>query len=174
MGLKTKKLQNHTSKYFDEAWKIYEDSFPTVEKRTLSEQKYIINDKRYTANVFLDQEKVVGILFYWEFQEHTFIEHFAVSPFYRGNSYGSSILLDFLEKHNNVVLEIELLHDDISKRRYEFYKRFGFMLNEHKHFQVPFRKDAKELELLLLSLNRPILKKEYKNLYEEMKESLSV
>lgn len=174
MGLKTQELQNHTSRYFDEAWKIYEDSFPSVEKRTLREQKKIMSDKRYSTKVFLDQENVVGILFSWKFKKYIFIEHFAVCSLSRGNSYGSKILSDFLSKHDNVFLEIEPFSDHNSKRRYEFYKRFGFVLNEHKHFQVPFRKGAKELELLLLSLNNSISNKEYKNLYEEMKEALSV
>ncbi|NQY54683.1 MAG: hypothetical protein HRT42_14060 [Campylobacteraceae bacterium] len=51
-------------------------------------------------------------------------------------------------------LEIDLICDDITLRRYEFYKKLAFYKYEYNHFQIPFRKDEQKLELLILSNNK--------------------
>lgn len=172
--MKTLDLKNCDKKYFSQAWELYENSFPIEEKRTPKEQEIISKDERYNPIIFLKDDEVVAILFFWQYEKHTFIEHLAISHKLRGQSYGSKIIEDFLEKYKNVVLEIELISDEITQKRFNFYKRFNFIINDYKHFQIPFRKDAKELELLILSHNNKLEKTEYEKLYFEMKNSLSV
>lgn len=172
--MKTLHLKNCEKNYFLEAWELYENSFPKEEKRTLAEQETILKDERYNPTIFIKDDEVVAILFFWKYSNHTFIEHFAISQKLRGQSYGLKILEEFLENHKNVVLEIEPIFDEITQKRFDFYKRFDFIINDYKHFQIPFRKDAKELELLILSHKNRLEETEYEKLYFEMKNSLTV
>lgn len=174
MDFETVNLKDFQHRYFEEAWNLYESSFPLEEKRTLEEQKIIAKDKGYKTIAVIKDGKVLAILFFWIFDKYTFVEHFAVNSTFRGKSFGSKILKDFLSKYENVVLEIELLKDETSKRRFDFYRRFEFVPNEYKHIQVPFREDSKELQLLLLSQKKSLSQEEYDYLYFQMKNSLTV
>ncbi|PIF04780.1 MAG: GNAT family N-acetyltransferase [Arcobacter sp.] len=172
-NLKIIDLKDCDKNYFDKAWDIYISSFPSYERRTLSEQKLILEDKKYEARIFIKDNQVLAILFFWHFSKYTFVEHFAINKSFRGQSYGSKILKNFMEEYKNIILEIEPIKDEISEKRYKFYEKFGFLKNEHIHFQVPFRKGDEKFELLLLSLKK-LEKKEYQNLYKEMKNSLCI
>lgn len=173
MNLEIIKLNNTNNKHFAKAWQLYIDSFPIEERRTLIEQQDISNKKNYTALGFIEKENFIGILFYWNFKDYIFLEHFAINPSLRGKSYGSKILTTFLSKNENIVLEIEPIEDEITQKRFDFYKRFDFRINDYKHFQIPLRKGEKELKLLLLSQGKYLSKEEYHHLYELMKINLS-
>lgn len=160
------------SDLFYKAWELYETSFPKIERRNINEQKQIQNDSRYKTYAYLDEDNFVGIVFYWDFDKFRFIEHFAVNPSFRGKSYGSKILESLLNTSNDVVLEIELISDEISKKRLRFYEKFDFKVNDFKHYQVPFREEQESLELLFLSHGRVLSKDEYEELYSQMKASL--
>lgn len=172
MNILIKNLKS--SEFFDEAWKLYEESFPESEKRTLEEQKILEENLKYNTLGFIDNNKLVAILFYWDFSTHNFVEHFAVNKELRGKSYGSKILEIFLSSHKNVVLEIEEIYDLISEKRLRFYEKFGFVVNDYEHYQVPFRKNQDELKLLFLSHKNYLSKQEYTNLYSEMKKYLTI
>lgn len=174
MNLKIINLKDCEKDYFYKAWELYKSSFPSEEKRTIKEQNIIVKNKKYNPIAFIKDENIVAILFFWSFTQHTFIEHFAVNPTLRGQSYGSKILEDFLSRHNNCILEIEPLSDHITKKRFDFYKKFDFVINEYKHFQIPFRQKSPKLELLLLSYKDKLTKNEYDKLYLQMKNSLTV
>ncbi len=160
------------SDLFYKAWELYETSFPKIERRNIDEQKQIQNDSRYKTYAYLDENDFVGIVFYWDFDKFRFIEHFAVESGFRGKSYGSKILNSLLDRNKQVVLEIELIRDEISKKRLRFYEKFDFKVNDFKHYQVPFRKEQESLELLFLSHGRVLSKDEYEELYSQMKASL--
>lgn len=160
------------SDLFYKAWELYETSFPKIERRNINEQKQIQNDSRYKTYAYLDEDNFVGIVFYWDFDKFRFIEHFAINPSFRGKSYGSKILESLLNTSNDVVLEIELISDEISKKRLRFYEKFDFKVNDFKHYQVPFREEQESLELLFLSHGRILSKDEYEELYSQMKASL--
>lgn len=174
MNLKIDNLKNCNEKYFNKAWELYESSFPIEEKRTKDEQYIILKKENYNPTIFIKDEIVVGILFFWDFDKYIFIEHFAINPLLRSQSYGSIILEYFLSKYKNCILEIEQIDDEITKKRFNFYKRFDFVINKYKHFQIPFRKDSKKLELLLLSHKNHLTKFEYEDLYTNMKNHLTI
>ena len=162
------------SDLFYKAWSLYETSFPAIERRSLEEQKQIQNDSRYKVHAYLDDKTFVGIVFYWDFDKFRFIEHFAVDSGFRGKSYGSKILNSLLNSDKEVVLEIELINDEISKKRLKFYEKFDFKVNDFKHYQVPFRQKQESLELLFLSHKRVLTNDEYEELYTQMKASLGI
>lgn len=169
-------LENKKNKYFDKAWQLYSDSFPEIERRTLEEQEEILDDENFYMTCYVEDEVLISIVFFWKInainKTYTFLEHFAVNSELRGKSYGSKILEKFINDNKNIVLEIEPIIDEITQKRLNFYEKFGFVVNSYEHFQIPFRKDAKELKLLLMSQEKPLLKEEYKRLYESMKKSL--
>ncbi|NVJ53306.1 MAG: GNAT family N-acetyltransferase [Campylobacteraceae bacterium] len=169
-------IESINNKYFNKAWQLYLNSFPEIERRTLKEQEEILNDKNFKMSCYIKDELIISIVFFWKINVknkiYTFLEHFAVNKQLRGQSFGTKILQEFIEKNKNIVLEIEPIVDEITKKRLRFYERFGFVVNSHEHFQIPFRKDAIELKLLLMSQKNTLSKQEYKELYESMKKSL--
>lgn len=172
--LKSYQLNKLEDRHFQEVWKLYEMSFPKEEKRNISEQKVIFKDERYCAQYFWEDDTLIALLFYWQFDEYAFVEHFVINALYRGKSYGSKILRDFLQKHKKIFLEIEPVCDVMSEKRFHFYKRLGFVKNELKHYQVPFREGAAILPLTLLSFPQKISSQIYKNLYQKMQQALFV
>ncbi len=165
-------LNETKGNYFDKAWEIYLNSFPREERRTLEEHKKILKNDAYKASCYLDGNKLIAIVFYWHIKGYTFLEHFAVDNQLRGKSYGSKVLNEFIKSNENIVLEIEPIKDEISQRRLNFYERFGFVLNEYTHYQIPFRKEDKKLELLLMTYQNRLKEEEYKFLYEQMQKTL--
>lgn len=172
--LKSSQLKTLEDTYFQEVWHLYETSFPKEEQRNIFEQRVIFKDERYYAQYFLENDTLIALFFYWQFDEYIFVEHLAINALYRGKSYGSKILKDFLQKHKKVFLEIEPVCDVMSEKRFHFYKRLGFVKNELKHYQVPFRKDAVILPLTLLSFPKKLSFQTYQNLYSKMKQALFV
>ena len=166
-------IENQNNKYFEKAWQIYEDSFPQEEKRTLKEQLKLFNKKSFTMLCYVEDEIVLAILFYWQIQRYTYLEHFAVNSTQRGRSYGSKILQEFINNNQNIILEIEPIVDETTQKRLDFYQRFDFKVNNHIHFQVPFRKDAQELKLIFLSHKNLLSVEEYTTLYQTMLEKMS-
>ncbi len=165
-------IKNKDDKYFDEAWQLYLDSFPEIERRTLSEHLEILEDKSFNMTCYVEEETLISILYYWQISSYTFLEHFAVNSKLRGQSYGSKILGEFIKDNKNIVLEIEPIVDEITQRRLNYYERFDFVVNEYEHFQIPFRKDSKKLRLLLMSQNQVLSKKEYEGFYKSLEKSL--
>jgi len=165
-------IENKKNKYFEKAWKLYLDSFPEIERRTLEEQEEILTDKNFKMTCYVEDDVLISIVFYWKISSYTFLEHFAVNSQLRGQSFGSKILQKFINDKKNIVLEIEPIVDEITQKRLKFYKKFGFVVNTHEHLQIPFREGAKELKLLLMSQEKTLSQQEYKVLYESMKKSL--
>lgn len=167
-------IDNQNSKYFERTWQIYEESFPVEERRTLEEQIQLFDKKIFKMLCYVENETVIAIVFYWTLEQYTFLEHFAIDSTLRGLSYGSKILQEFLKNHSyDIVLEIEPIVDTMTQKRLRFYERFGFVVNSHTHFQVPFRKDAKQLQLLFLSFKKQLSLDEYNALYQIMQKNLS-
>jgi len=166
-------IENQNNKYFEKAWQIYEDSFPQEEKRTLKEQLKLFNKKSFTMLCYVEDEIVLAILFYWQIQRYTYLEHFAVNSTQRGRSYGSKILQEFIDNNQNIILEIEPIIDEITKKRLDFYERFDFRVNTHIHFQVPFRKNDQKLKLLFLSHKKVLSDNQYTTLYQMMLQEMS-
>lgn len=166
-------ITNSDEIFFKQAWNIYLESFPSIERRTIDEQKKLINKDNYKMLCYIENDIVLSIVFYWKISTYTFLEHFAVNSKIRGKSYGSKILERFIEDNENIVLEIEEINDEISKKRLKFYEKFNFVLNEHEHYQIPFRNGEEELKLLLMTYKRSLYEDEYKDFYKQLLKTLN-
>ncbi len=153
-------------------WKLYKSSFPKEERRTSKEQQLILNKANYHPMVYIKDQQIIGLLFYWEFGAYTYIEHFAIAEHLRGQSYGSLIFKDFIKNRAQVFLEIEPVCDTITEKRFQFYKKLGFVLNPHKHLQIVFGKHTPQNFRLDILSKQLISEDDYKKLYTQMQKEL--
>jgi len=166
-------IQNKNDLYFEKAWQIYLEAFPKKERRTLKEQEKLLEKSNYKMLCYVKEDILIAIVWYWDIDSYTFLEHFAVSNKLRGQAFGSKILNEFIKNNENIILEIEPIVDVVTQKRLEFYEKFGFVINKHEHFQVPFRKNAPEIKLLFMTQNTIMPKNDYEKLYERMKSILN-
>ena len=157
------RIYSITNKYFNDALKIYKNSFPEFEQRTLESQIEVLNHNQYYCCVILENNLLIGILFYWKYEDYNYIEHFAILSNLRGQNYGSNILKKFCENNSNTLLEIDPPIDDISIKRLNFYSNLGFKLQEFEHIHPPYRKNYTGHKLKMMSFNKDLSIDEYNN-----------
>lgn len=151
-NLKRILVNSSKDKYFREAWELYSSAFPIDERRELKVQEQILGHEDFNFEIILDENGFVGFLTWWKFKNLIYIEHFATLGIYRGKGYGKKILQGFLsERSESIILEVELPHTEIDKRRIGFYERLDFKLNLHKYQQLPYRKNGAKVDLLIMS-----------------------
>ncbi|MCD8043355.1 MAG: GNAT family N-acetyltransferase [Tannerellaceae bacterium] len=150
---------------------IYNSSFPLHEQRTEEQQIKAFAHPAYRLQIITENENLLSFISYWEFDSYIYIEHLAVNPEFRGNNRGSQLLQDFTSgQPKTVLLEIDPLIDDISHRRFEFYKRNGFYDNPYPHFHPPYRQEFSAHELIVLSHSKQISRKEYEQFKTDLEE----
>lgn len=141
---------------WEKAWDIYNNSFPIFEQRTKGDQIEAMKDDMFECRVYVKDNDVVGILFFWQYDIYRYIEHFAINPQLRGQNYGSEILMEFCNSNHTTFLEIDLPIDEVSINRLHFYERLGFKMNEFDHVHPPYRKGFDGHSLKVLSFNKYI------------------
>lgn len=146
---------------FKDAMKIYNNSFPIFEQRTLENQMEALKNPDYYCTVICDKNKLVGLLFYWQWNIYQYVEHLAIAEDLRGQNYGSRILKEFCKINKLIILEIDPPIDDISLKRLNFYAKLGFKMQSFEHVHPPYRKDFEGHKLKVLSYNTDLNLKEY-------------
>ena len=127
---------------FAQLWKLYNDSFPRVERRTLEHQKTALRSELYSLLAYTDEGKFVGLVGYWEFDSYVYIEHLCVDPSLRSGGYGSRIMKHLCgSTDKTVILEIEPVVDEPTARRFRFYEKLGFRTNPYRHTQHLYHED---------------------------------
>lgn len=104
------------------------------------------------------EERLVGMVGYWEIEDFVYIEHLATLSTLRNNGYGAQIIKAIKQysaiqsgKKKAIVLEVESEEDEWAKRRIGFYKRQGFTLWDQKEYiQPPYRKGDKGYKMHLM------------------------
>ena len=110
----------------------------------------------------------MGFISAWDLPHYCYLEHFAFSPECRGGGFGSRVLKEYVgQKEVPVILEIDPLVDEISRRRCGFYERLGFVLTEHEHFQPPFRRGDDPVLLRIMGYGKAITDEEYEEFNRE-------
>ena len=87
--------------------RIYTESFPLDERRDFSEVIRLLEENDNFFIVLLsDENKAVGFISYWEWNDFSYVEHFAVDSSCRGSGYGATAMTELLKRINNpAVLE---------------------------------------------------------------------
>jgi ribosomal protein S18 acetylase RimI-like enzyme len=163
----TNMKRGYVLKNFDEAWKIYEDSFPEDERRNLYQQTILMENPMYRFKYLYDCGELAGFLTYWNLDGFVYIDHFAISRNLRVKGLGEKALADFLFKQNqDVVLEVEKPENEIAKKRIAFYERLGFFLNKYDYLQPPFSDNKRAVPLLIMSRPSILSRNDFKKIKE--------
>ena len=99
--LKFRPFRSPADPGWDEAWAIYQNSFPQKEIRSLEDHLQALSDPHYTADGIWSDGRLIGILYYWTAPEYVYIEHLAISPDLRGANMGSRVLEAFCQASAN-------------------------------------------------------------------------
>ncbi len=150
---------------FDKVYPIFEESFPTDERRPYEAERALLAREDFKMLSYKDNEVIKGFITVYELCDIVFAEHFAIDQRYRNQGLGSIILKDLQEMTNKMIcLEVEPPITDIAKRRIEFYRRGGFYLNDYFYIQPPLFEGQGEVELKLMTTQRTITEEEFENI----------
>jgi len=145
-------IRDEEDRHFAEFWKIYSASFPLNERRVSNQQTDVFNKQEYQVDIYLSDNHVIGFIAYWTTADFIYIEHLAIAPEVRNKGLGSAILKPFIEKEPiPVILEIEPIIDDLTRRRLKFYESLGFVQYAHPHYQPPYHTSDQPLHLVILT-----------------------
>lgn len=143
---------------WNSVWDLYEQSFPEAERRKKEDHLLACTDERFFPLSAWDGGKLVGLLFFWEWDNYRYLEYLAVAPELRGQGFGSQILRYLIDSEHTIILEIDPLANELSVRRLQFYERAGFTLTPYRFVHLPYRLEAQPQELLILSYHKMITK----------------
>lgn len=155
--LKAVRMLNADSPHYPSFQKAYAASFPENERRSPSSQRAALRDARYRLDAWLDEDRFIGFMGWWDFDEFRYIEHVAVAPEARSGGYGGLILTQWRDASEKpVLLEIEEVVDDLTRRRLGFYQRLGFKEVPGVHIQPAYQGDGPAPAMQVLSWPVPI------------------
>lgn len=164
------RIQSPEDQYFDRVWEIYRYSFPVYEQRTFDHQLAAFRSELYHLDVYVEEGHVVGFIGYWVFPDYAYIEHYAMAKELRGEGYGTEILKKFLAKQGDkvVILEIDPVVDEVSKRRLHFYQNIGFQESPFRHKCPTYQPDEEEGELWILTYPVEVCCEFYDKFYNDL------
>lgn len=168
------------SPLFKAAYNIIDSNFPCTEKRRYKDHVAAFKKfKNFNIEALVDDNnEVIGVLTWWEFEDCIYGEHLAIVDAHKGNGYGKIMqgrmqsIAESFEKP--FIFEIELPSSSPqAERRLNFYLRGGFVFNDHiKHFQPTYNKDDTPVEMNIMSYPVAISSKEYDNFKQEQTDTI--
>ena len=176
-------LQRINENNFPEIYRIMQASFPDDEYRPYEEQLALFKEPEYRIYYTMaagqkgaddnsdaySTMQAAGFLAVWEFENFTYIEHFAVDPALRNSGTGSAMLQELVKQYQKpICLEVELPEDELTRRRIGFYERNGFVFNEYPYIQPPISKGKSPVPLRIMTYGSAIPRETF----EEMREVL--
>lgn len=173
-------LLEHAEERFEEIYCIYEESFPSIERRTKEGQRAVLDNPYYKVLVMEEDGKILAFLGYWDLPGCVFGEHLATTEACRGKGYGKDLVLECIRNTEKpMFLEIEPIteEDPMTGRRAGFYKRLGFCINEFPYEQMPLKPEDRPIPLWVMSYGdtieeetfSPYKKEIYENVYQVLK-----
>ncbi|GHV04960.1 hypothetical protein FACS189416_4030 [Bacteroidia bacterium] len=155
-------IKDSTDVLFPAYWEIYNSSFPLNEKRSLEDQLRIFSHPDYVLETWIEGEILTGFIGWWMCDDLRYVEHYAIHPDFRSHGYGSCFLSEWMnESPLPVLLEIEPVVDDVTRRRQSFYHRLGFQDSLIPHQQPPYHKGTPPVPLRLMTYPRQISEPAY-------------
>ncbi len=134
---------------------LFESAFPDEERPPFGELKHRNKNKFHfmvATNDNDDGDEPVGILTYWTFDDLVYVEHFAIDEDLRNQGLGKAVFLNFLSQQTDqVVLEVEHPHDEVSDNRVEFYSSMGLFSNPQDYLQPSYHGDQVTVPMIIMS-----------------------
>lgn len=140
-------LQPTDTLLWDQAWNLYETSFPAHERRRKEDHLRAMQEESEFHCIIAVRRgengtapTLLALLYYWEHGSMIYIEHLAVDPALRGQNIGSALLGQFLANHvdSTSLLEIEPPTDETTQRRLRFYRHLGFVVNDYEYLHPSY------------------------------------
>ena len=125
----------------DQAWELYETSFPHYERWGKEAFDRASLDERFHTKLLVnDSGDLMALVYYWTYGEFLYVEFLAVNHSMRGQNIGSEIIGKLIEENpgRRILLEIDPPIDGISIRRLHFYERLGFLANGYEHIHPSY------------------------------------
>lgn len=142
---------------------LYIKSFPVAERRPFDDVIDLFEENAFfTVDILIDENKYIGFLTYWKFNNFIYAEHFAIDSTLRNTGYGKHAMQLLLgEIVLPVILEVELPTTIIADRRIGFYQRIGFKYWEHIQYQQPsYHSDGQGIPMKLMTFGNIDLDKD--------------
>lgn len=155
------RINDKNSPRWHKVWELYEESFPLAERRKEEDHIRASEDENFHPISAWENGELVGIVFFWEWENYRYLEYLAVTPHLRSRGYGAQLLNYLREYGHTIILEIDPLNNEQSVRRLQFYERAGFTLTPYRFVHLPYRKEAQPQELLILSYPKMITKEQH-------------
>lgn len=140
--------------HFQQAWAIYEESFPVDERRPLPLHLETQKDPRYTFSPLLDDDAIiVGALGLWQFEAFTFLEHIAISSACRGRGLGTAIVAELRDSAQvPLILEAEAPEmNGQAPKRIRWYESLGFHCCQQHYVQPAYALDQNPVPSRIMS-----------------------
>ena len=139
-------LLNNPQTRYEEFYKIYEQSFPSIERRTKEGQKAVLEDADYRVRVVEEDGKILAFLGYWELPHCLFLEHLATTKASRGKGHGKKLVQECLKDTKKpVFLEIEPIIEE----------------DPFIYEQMPLKPEDKPMELWIMSYGSTISEEDF-------------
>ena len=137
---------------FDKVYSIMESSFPVNEIRSKAGQYSLLQNPNYSLFIKKEKDETIGFISVWDLYDFNFIEHFALDKNYRGKGIGSKMLKQVIDNSKKmVVLEVEPIINEITKKRVDFYTRNGLLYHDYYYEQPALEKERERVELKIMS-----------------------
>ncbi len=164
-----KRLKEITEAEFSAAYEIMKESFPPDERRSEGGQRALIKKDSYRLLGLFVGNKLTTLAAVYMLKDFVFIEHLATDKSFRNRGLGAEMLLVVKEKYGKrLVLEVELPIGETEQRRINFYSRNGFYYNDYFYIQPPLEEGKKEVELRLMTTEKPLVEKKFQELKNEI------
>lgn len=151
--------------------KIYENSFPENERRSIENiERQIDSNNDYNFFVVLDNDFPVGMAVVWVIERRfIYIEHLAIAEDRRSVGIGSKAMKLLMDKSPfPIIIEVEKKTLDMTgeqvkncERRLDFYRQFGFKLSEGEYIQPPYSKTLQPVPMNLMELDGNLLETDF-------------
>ena len=137
---------------FERVYNIMESSFPINEIRSRQGQYELLKKENYSLYIKKEQGKIIGFISVWDLYDFNFIEHFAIDKNYRNKGVGSKMLKQVINNSDKtVVLEVEPIINETTKKRVDFYTRNGMFYHDFYYEQPALEKERERVELKIMS-----------------------
>ncbi|MBB5634227.1 GNAT superfamily N-acetyltransferase [Pedobacter cryoconitis] len=148
-------IENNQSPYLSFVEELYHSAFPLEERRNWEQLlKMIGTVPEMSFQVVLAEEKAIGFVISWKFDDWCFVEHLAVDPVNRGKKFGERIMKDFMTKNRKLLLEVEPPLSVDAVRRVGFYERLGLVCLPFDYLHPSYH-DSHVSHSLVLMTNVP-------------------
>jgi hypothetical protein len=133
----------------------------------------LFGNKQFSLNEIYHQARFLGFITVWDFEEFSFIEHFAIQATEQGKGYGTQAINQLLSMNSKLfVLEVEEPFTETARKRISFYERLNFSVNNQSYFQPPYSLYKNSVKMLLMSYPSKIETSDFERIKTQIHDSV--